>query len=149
MATANLPRNPIPGWEQLRAEWLERLAVLTDTVQSWAEELGWATRRIEKDMDDSQIGAYQAPALLMQEGTTRVLLDPVARFAPGVDGVVDLYLMPAYDDIASLYYQDGNWHLHYMIPGMAPAATTREAPSKLLTRDSFRQVLGLMTRNGQ
>jgi hypothetical protein len=29
--------------------------------------------------------------------------DPIARFTPGSDNVVDLYLMRAYDDIASLY----------------------------------------------
>ena len=25
--------------------------------------------------------------------------------------------MPAYDDVASLYCREGNWHMHYSIPG--------------------------------
>ncbi len=45
------------------------------------------------------------PALLMQEGPSAgLILEPIARSAPGADGVVDLYLLPAYDDIASLYF---------------------------------------------
>ncbi len=48
----------------------------------------------------------------VQRGTTRILLDPVARFVPRADGVVDLYLMPAYDDIASLYLVKGQWRVH-------------------------------------
>jgi len=78
-------------------EWLDLLADLMSQVKSWAEELGWSTRQIVKKMKDSRLGAYEAPALLMQKETTRVLLDPVTRFAPGADGVVDLYLMPAED----------------------------------------------------
>ena len=33
---------------------------------------------------------YQAPALLLQKETARVLLEPVGRAAPGAEGVVDL-----------------------------------------------------------
>ena len=77
----------------LRDEWVSRLSDLTRSVRRWAEELDWSTRQIGKKMKDSRLGLYEAPALIMQKGTTRVLLDPVARFAPGADGVVDLYLM--------------------------------------------------------
>src|SRR5262245_30172704 len=98
-------RTDEPG--KLRDEWLSRLSDLTNLVRGWAEELDWSTPVISKRMKDSVLGPYEATALLMQKETTRVLLDPVARFAPGADGVVDLYLMPAYDDIASLYYVDG------------------------------------------
>ena len=74
-------------------------------------------------MEDSDIGTYQAPALLLQQDTLRMLLEPIARTAPGADGVVDLYLMPAYDDIATLYFADGKWQLHYTFPD------PREAPT--------------------
>ena len=73
------------------------------TVQTWADALGWSTRQIEVTLTDSQIGKYKAPALLLQEDAIRILLEPIGRSAPGAEGVVDLYLMPAYDDIASLY----------------------------------------------
>jgi hypothetical protein len=80
---------------KIRKEWLHRLTTLVDSVENWTKELGWSTRRIEKEMQDSQIGKYQAPALLLQEGTTRMLLEPIAHDAPGAEGVVDLYLLPA------------------------------------------------------
>ncbi len=97
-------------------------------------------------MSDSRLGAYEAPALLMQKETTRVLLDPIARFTPGADGVVDLYLMPAYDDIASLYLVNGEWRLHYMFPPKS-AATVRDAESTPLSKEVLERVLDEMTAN--
>lgn len=32
---------------------------------------------------------------------------------PGANGAVDLYVAPAYDDIASLYLEGDHWVLHY------------------------------------
>src|SRR5271154_4385269 len=119
----------------LREQWLTVLADLTTSVKRWAEELDWSTRQIPKKMKDSRLGAYEAPALLMQKDTTRVLLDPVARFTPGADGLVDLYLMPAYDDIASLYLVDGKWRLHYMYAGTPTVATIQQAESHPLSRE--------------
>src|SRR5205823_3073092 len=82
-------------------EWLGRLTSLIQQVQKWVQAWGWATRQIDKKMEDPEIGTYRAPALLMQEGTTRLLLEPIGRSAaPDTEGIVDLYLMPAYDDVA-------------------------------------------------
>src|SRR5262249_50078611 len=98
MATAEARREPTEDRDQLLKGWLKRLGDLVQQVESWARELDWATRRIDKTMEDSWLGSYKAPALIMQRETTRVLLEPIARTAPGAEGVVDLYLMPAYDD---------------------------------------------------
>ena len=130
--------------EGLRTEWLGRLSALVDSVQGWARELGWSTRRIDKQMEDSRIGAYEAPALLLQEDLTRVLLEPIARFAPGAEGVVDLYLMPAYDDIATLFYYGGGWHLHYQSPEASPTAKPREDEVRPLSKETFRAVVESM-----
>ncbi len=131
----------------LRAEWLDRLAKLTSLVKGWATELDWSTREISKKIKDSRLGAYEAPALLMQRETIRVLLDPIARFTPGADGVVDLYLMPAYDDIASLYLMNGDWQLHYMFAVAKSAATIRHAESSPLSKEALERVLAEMTAN--
>lgn len=133
--------------EQLRDAWLQRLSDLVQTVQGWAEELGWSTRPIEVTLDDSQIGKYKAPALLIQEDAIRILLEPIARSAPGADGVVDIYLMPAYDDIASLYHGPDGWRVHYMFSGTPSVATIRDAESKPLTKDSLQDVLQEMKIN--
>lgn len=133
--------------DKLRDDWLGRLSDLVNDVETWAKELDWSTRRIEKKLEDSQVGKYLAPALLMQKETTRVLLEPIARSAPGAEGVVDLYLMPAYDDIASLYYWEGGWKLHYLFPGDPIVSTISDASSKPLSRESLQEVLEEMSRN--
>jgi hypothetical protein len=138
---------PNGSLEQLRDNWLQRLSELVDNVQTWAKEIGWATKRIEVTLSDSQIGKYKAPALLLQDDSIRILLEPIARVAPGADGVVDLYLMPAYDDIASLYLYDGNWHVHYMFPAQPTVATIRDAEAKPLSSDTLREVLEAMKEN--
>jgi hypothetical protein len=135
------------GRVRLLDDWLARLGPLVRSVEVWAQELGWATRVVEKPMEDSQIGEYKAPGLLMQEGVNRILLEPVGRSAPGTEGVVDLYLMPAYDDIASLYFYDGRWNLHYAPAGTAAVATVREAPSKPLSKETLEAVLAEMRQH--
>jgi hypothetical protein len=125
----------------LKEEWLERLSELVKSVKSWAEDLGWSTRLVPKKMEDSRLGPYEATALLMQKDLTRVLLGPVARFGPGTDGIVDLYLMPAYDDIASLYFGTGQWLMHYVFPSGKAVGTVREAESIPLSKETLGRVL--------
>jgi hypothetical protein len=129
--------------------WLKLLTSLIASVEGWAKELQWSTRRIEKPMEDSEVGKYLAPALLLQEETMKVLLEPIARSAPGAEGVVDLYLMPGYDDIASVYYYNHRWHLRYMSAEQKAVATIREADSKPLTKASLKWVLEELKANAQ
>ena len=130
-----------------RATWIDRVTSLIGQVEQWAQEMGWSTRRLEKKLDDVRVGKHRVPTLLMQEGTCRVLLEPLGRSAPGAEGVVDLYLLPAYDDIASLYYYDNRWNLHYMVPGSKPVATVREAEATPLLKDSLVRVLAEMRQH--
>ena len=145
MARKNTVKGQSNDSTALRDEWLTRLAALMNLVKGWAEELDWSTRVISKKMKDSRLGSYEAPALIMQKETTRVLLDPVARFAPRTEGVVDLYLMPAYDDIASLYFVGGKWRLHYMFNSDQPAGTTKDGDAGPLSKKALTQVLDEMT----
>ena len=147
MTTRKKPDKRVDDSGELRDDWLKVLTDLTNQVRSWAEELDWSTRQVTKKMKDSRLGAYEAPALLMQKETIRVLLDPIARFTPGADGVVDLYLMPAYDDIASLYRVDGEWRLHYLFPGTPTVTTIQKAESHPLSKDVIRRVLNEMSIN--
>jgi hypothetical protein len=147
MASRNKIDKHVDDSGEVRDQWLKILADLTSKVKNWAEELNWSTRQIAKKMKDSRLGSYDAPALLMQKETTRVLLDPVARFTPGADGVVDLYLMPAYDDIASLYLVNGEWRLHYVFSGTPAAAEIRQAESWPLSRDAIGRILNEMSIN--
>jgi hypothetical protein len=147
MATADSATKLAVDKEKLRDEWLARLSELIETVRGWAEELDWSTRRIETKMEDLEIGNYRAPALIIQKETVRAILEPIGRSAPGVEGVVDFYLMPAYDDIASLYFYDGGWYLHYKCHYPPEANTVREAENEPFTREAFQNTLEEMMQN--
>jgi len=149
MATADVPKKSADDSQEVRAQWIDRLSALVKDIEGWGQELGWATRRIEKKMEDSRIGLYKAPALILQKETVKIMLEPIARSAPGAEGVVDLYLMPAFDDIASLYYLDGIWKLHYMFPSSHTVATIREAESRQLDKTTLGDVLDEMIKNAQ
>jgi hypothetical protein len=131
-----------------REEWLTNLRELMGQVKGWAEGAGWRTRTIEKSMNDSVLGQYKAPAMLMQRDTVEVILDPVGRFAPGTEGVVDLYMLPAYDDIASLYFVDGAWRLHYAFRSTAVVARIKTAESMTLDEGSLNRVLNEIAAHG-
>jgi hypothetical protein len=148
MATANAPKGQGTDVEAIRDAWMLRLTALVDDVERWARELGWSTRRIEKKLEDHEIGLHKVPALLLQEGTVRVLLDPIARSAIGAEGVVDLYLMPAFDDIATILYRGGNWRLYFAFEG-SPANRDLEADSMALSKETLKAVLREMLRNAE
>jgi len=124
--------------------WLVLLFDLITSVDEWAKSLDWATKKVDKPMEDTEIGAYTAAALVMQKDFTRILLEPVGRNAPGAEGVVDLYLMPGLDDVASLYYYRNRWNLHYMAPGSKPVGDIRETAAKPLTKVNLQMVLDEM-----
>jgi hypothetical protein len=127
-----------------RHEWLEQLRKLVTTVKGWADELDWATRVVDKNMEDAEIGNYRAPGLLLQKETVRLFLEPVARTAPGTEGAVDLYLMPGYDDIASLYYYNNRWNVHYVFERPGTVENISEAEAKPLTKSTLRKIFDEM-----
>lgn len=132
---------------QLRDAWLLRLGSLIDQIKQWANDLELPTRVIQVNMNDPELGKYNAPALMIQDGGVKLLLEPIAPSAPGADGVVDLYLMPSYDDIASLYLEDGKWMMHYMFPDDQTVGNIRNANAVVLVKDSFQKVLEAMKNN--
>ena len=93
-----------------------RVDALVEQVREWVEPHEWVTKEYPKKMRDIDLQIYPISALFLQRGPVRVLLDPVAYDVPGAEGVVDLYLMPTYDDMASLYFEKGRWMIHYSIP---------------------------------
>jgi hypothetical protein len=131
-----------------RSTWIARVKALVDQVKQWAKEMNWDTRPVEKGIDDVRIGKYRVQALLMQEGTCRALLEPIARSSGATEGVVDLYLMPAYDDIASLYFYNNRWNVHYNMArgtnAVVPALETEVMP---LSKETLAKVLAEMRQN--
>jgi hypothetical protein len=141
LESAMRPQGVDRDTDAVRDDWLARLGDLIGKVKGWAEQSGWKTREITKSMKDSVLGEYRAPALLMQRETVEAILNPVSRFVPGADGAVDLYLMPAYDDIASLYFLDGEWKLHYTFHEAPAAAEVSEPEVMTLSEGTVTRVL--------
>ncbi len=102
--------------EAMKAEWLDRLGDLVSLVKGYVEASGWRTRQDTKPVTEPGLGRYEVPLLLMERAEVEVVLSPVARTVPGAGGVVDLYLMPAYDDVVSLDFEGDRWFIHYALP---------------------------------
>lgn len=133
--------------EAVRDEWLGRLNQLVEKVKLWAESLDWSTRRLDKPMKDMDLGRYQAPSLMMQKEFTRILVDPIGHSTPGSEGVVDLYLMPAVDDVASIYFYNGCWNIYDWRMDSGGGDTPPEAADKPLTKETFAEVLERLIQN--
>jgi len=133
----------------LRISWLEILRDLVGLVESTAIELGWRTKRIPKEIKDSDIGDYEASSLLMQYEIVRILLEPIGRSGSDLEGVADLYMLPAYDDVVSLYYNGNKWHIHQVTSreGTATSGTTSTSVSWPLSKADLRRVLEEMKNN--
>ncbi len=80
----------------------------------------------------------------MRRETTKVLVGPIARQRPGADGLVRSLRHSRYDDIASLYFYDGQSHLHYLFDDKPDVGNIREAEAKLLSKESLESVLDEM-----
>ncbi len=152
MIEVKAPRKAVANWELVRDEWTRAVTQLVADVETWSKAREWPTRRIEKRIDDPQIGEYVVPALLIQVDLVKLLLEPVARFVPGAAGLVDLYRLPEYDDVASVFRRDGGWQVHYTVTGENVPAQMRAADPSLLaaqitqpfTADEFAKLVQMM-----
>jgi hypothetical protein len=139
----------VEGPEVVVARWQERLNILVRQVKEWVEKDRWRTRIIEKPIDDRELGRHKVPVLLMERDTVEVALNPVSALVPGAEGAVDLYLVPAYDDIASLYFENGQWIIHYTFPA-DPGETDSVIEPKVmpLSEETIIQVLNSIVSHG-
>ena len=56
---------------------------------------------------------------------------------------MDLYLLPPYDPVATLYLEDGKWFIHSSFPAALDAADdTTKWTRSCLTKDSISDTLG-------
>jgi hypothetical protein len=115
---------------------------LVAQVQAWAQPNEWVTKTYPKKLRDDENQVFEVPSLFLQKGPIRVLLDPVAYDVPGADAVVDLYLMPTYDDMASLYFENGAWTIRYAFPpDRMESHSVIEPESMPFHQESLNQVL--------
>jgi hypothetical protein len=132
-----------------KSSWLDDLRSLFSMLTAWAHENDWTIREITKTMKSEELGKYQAPCLILQKETVKIMAEPISHRSPGTHGVVDLYLMPAYDDIASLFLKQGEWKLHYVhddeeIKLNGAVDSMLQATSRKLTKKNLLNVLDSM-----
>jgi hypothetical protein len=118
----------------VRDEWIAAVNELVTRVEGWCKELEWSTRQAPKRItDDHPLPTYEVPMLLMQYWDVRLLLEPTSRFGMRNDGQCDLYVTPAYDDMAVVYRRAADW----FIRERTPQGLGTEQP---LTSESLRQI---------
>ncbi len=74
---------------------------------------------------------YQVPALYLQKGPVKLLLDPIGPDVPGSDATADLYLMPAYDPTTSFLFEAGQWQIYHSEPTFFTNPHSTENPQVL------------------
>jgi hypothetical protein len=129
-------------------EFRRRIQELVARFESEVDRHEWVTRRYPKKLRDDARQVYEVPALYLQKGPTSLLLDPIGYDVPGAEAAADLYLMPTYDPTASVYYEGGQWVIHYAFPPdpIEPRAAieTRAFP---LSAETINQVLDAIAEN--
>ena len=82
------------------------------------------------------------PCTSRRQFSTSLLLDPIGYDVPGSLGTADLYLMPTYDPTANVYFEDGQWMIHYCCPpDPIEMRSGVEAQPLALSSESINEVL--------
>jgi hypothetical protein len=95
----------------LLPEWLQAQQNMVNEAMAAAETQGWYVEKDEKKLVESVLGSYSAPRLRIRTRDTEVVLDPIARFAGGEQGVVDLVVMPSYETAYLVAFKNGRWEI--------------------------------------
>jgi hypothetical protein len=106
----------------LLPEWLEAQERMIDEASTAAKTQGWYVEKDMKEVLESLLGKYQAPRLRIRTQDKEVVLDPIARFGSGRQGVVDLVVLPTYETVCLVVFKDNRWQI------MAPLGTQHRRP---------------------
>ncbi len=99
----------------------ERVKMVVSDFEASLSGRDWSMRRDPKRMRDEIGNVYSILSLTLIKGPVRLLLDPNGYDIPGADGVMDLYLLPPYDPVATLYLEEGEWFIHSPFPAALDA----------------------------
>lgn len=97
--------------QRLLDEWLAALRHLMAEAATAATAEGWHAELDEKDLRESLLGLYRAPRLRVRTPRHEVVLDPLARFGSGRQGIVDLVALPTYETKYLVTWRDGDWRI--------------------------------------
>lgn len=149
MSELKLPDAPVADQQAARDEWVGAVESLVRDIEGWCRAKDWPTRRIPKRITEPDIGEYVVPALLVQVDLARMMVEPVAARVGEEEGLIDLYLMPAYDDIARLFLTADGWRSHYVYDGPPPAGSVREPPAEPFDLQVFGRIARTMAAHAR
>jgi hypothetical protein len=104
-ATMKIVRN------RVLPEWLDAQEKMIQEAAEAAKAKGWYVEKDEMELEESLLGTYKAPSLLIRTWDREVRLMPVARFCAGRQGAVDLKVSPTYEREYSVTFKDGRWQI--------------------------------------
>jgi hypothetical protein len=131
-----------------RESWVSAVEGLVGQVEGWCRDQGWPSRRIARKLRDRVIGEHTVPALLFQVELTQLLVEPVSPRVTGGGGVVDLYHLPRYDDVASLVWDGHRWSIH-LAQDWGGSGDLIDGPPRPLDRDVFVGEVSRMVADAQ
>jgi hypothetical protein len=97
--------------DRLKAEWLAAQERMIQEAAEAAKAKGWHVERDEMELEESLLGSYKAPSLLIRTWDREMRLMPVARFCAGRQGAVDLIVSPTYEREYAITFKDGHWRI--------------------------------------
>jgi hypothetical protein len=108
--------------QPLLRDWLEAQKRMLEEATSAARSKGWYVEQDEKEVLESLLGAYKAPRLRIRAPDQEVVLDPIALFGSGRQGIVDLVVMPTYETAYFITLKNGHWQI------VSPKGTLNSRP---------------------
>jgi hypothetical protein len=92
-------------------EWSTAVESLSSDAEGWSKKRNWITKREMKEIEESLLKTYEVPQLLFYADGVTLLLDPIARFAMGAEGVAELAVVPSYDHLVLPRIADDGWRI--------------------------------------
>ncbi len=112
-------------------DWSSAVESLIADAERWSKKHDWPTKREAKQVEESLLGAYEVPQLLLFADGVTFLVDPIARFAAGAEGVAELAVVPSYNYLV-IPRKSAGW---YIVAAEHPHASSNKLES--LNEDSF------------
>ena len=113
--------------DRLLSDWLAAQNNMLHEAIAAAEDKGWHVDKDEKEVRERLLGAYWAPRVRIRTPDREAVLDPIACFAAGRQGVVDLVVLPTYETMYYIAFKDGDWRIASSHGASSGRAFTREA----------------------
>ncbi len=76
-------------------EWKQLVENLIQEIARWSKAEGWSVDRQPVELNESKLGTYEVPSLVIDTPNGRLMVKPAARYVFGADGRVDLYSWPS------------------------------------------------------